>query len=258
MSKEKSISPVSGDNMPALAAVLEFQPKLFAAQSEVTRLERAIQAQKDSVEALKRSEPDLSTLDATREALLARIAIGEAGREELSALDQEQEAARVEAATQKVRAELRERECSQAVSGLTKLLGVARQRLAELAGQQPKLVDVLIQEEQQSIYFQYLAAVAQARDAWIRLYGLARLSGKSQHVDQFCGMASKDLNLPLLRHLQSPETSVVGEGHAYPPFRELFYSFDLHKRFSPEIHINLAKAEAEALRAKGVKLQLNF
>lgn len=253
MSNEVTISPASGGCAPALAAVLVFQQKLFAAQNEVVRLERAIKEQQDSAEQLKRSEPDLSEMDAHREALLARIAIGETGREDLAALDQEQEAARVDAVTQKVRAELQESECRQAVAGLSKRLDAARQNLAALTGQQPKLLGALILEESQCVYEGYLSAAMQLRESYVRLMGLARLGGDKRQFECFYGPLSIDIDLPMIRYLRGPDGPHSSWGNGMR-----FYSSHLDKQLQPDLHTISAKAEEGFLRAKGVKLHLKF
>ena len=253
MSNEKAISPVSENNTPALAAVIVFQEKLFVAQGEVARLERAIQVQTDSANELKRSVPDLSALDATREAVLARIAIGEIGREELAALDEAQEAARVDAATQKVRTELRERECGQTVVGLTKRLAVARDQLAELTGQQPELLGALILEESQGVYQQYISAAQQLIDTYLRLMGLARLGGDQRQFDSFYGPMSIDIDIPIIKYLRGPDGP-----HSRWGFGGRFYSSGMDKQLQPDLHTTKAKIEADALRAKGVKLKLKL
>lgn len=253
MSNEVTISPASGGCAPALAAVLVFQQKLFAAHNEVARLERAIQEKTDSVEQHKRSEPDLSEMDALREALLARIAIGETGREALAALDQEQQAARVDAVTQKVVAELLESECRQTVAGLSKRLDAARQTLQLLTKQQPDLMAALILEESQCVYEEYLSAAMQLRESYVRLMGLARLGGDKRQFECFYGLASIDIDIPMIRYLRGPDGPHSSWGGGVR-----FYSSHLDKQLQPDLHTISAKAEEGLLRAKGVKLQLKF
>lgn len=255
----KPTTPATAGNSPALDVVLQYQKALSAAQHEVHRIELAMQSKKDAAAQLQREVPDLTELDTARETMLARVAIGEATQDDLAALDAAQEASRVDAMKLKVQADLSERESSQALAGLAKLLDAARQHLASLEAQQEKLVGKLIQETRNEVYGEYLQAAAAVRDAWLRLLGLARLDGDDRHIDQFYGMASNELELPKLRHVEAASPAV-------PPrlngdkldFASSFYSFEIYKRWHPDCHIRQARCEAEILREQGVTLKLNY
>lgn len=256
---EKVIPTVQTDaaNSPALAAVLQFQKELGEARAEVIRLESAIQAQRDGAEKLQREVPDLGELDSAREALLARIVIGEADREELAELDAKQEEARVNAATMKVRAELIERESSQAVAGLGKLLDTARQHLASLQRQEQKLVSALIHERRTQVYGEFLQAAAEARDAYLLLIGLARLEGDERHFSQFYRISS-DLELPKFDFIEAAQPPVLPQLKGYKlDFDSQFFSSRSFLSWHPDWHIRSARIEGERLREQGVTLKLN-
>lgn len=254
-----STSLATAGNSAALEAVLQYQKALSAAQHEVHRIELAMQSKKDAAAQLQREVPDLTELDTARETMLARVAIGEATQDDLAALDAAQEASRVDAMKLKVKADLSERESSQALAGLAKLLDAARLHLASLEAQQGPLVGKLIQEARNEVYGEYLQAAAAVRDAWLRLLGLARLDGDDRHVSQFYGVASNDLELPKLRHVEAaaPEISPRLKGD-HLNFDSSFYSFEIYKRWHPDCHVRQARCEADILREKGVTLKLDY
>lgn len=245
-------------NSQPLEAVLEYQRALDEARGEVSRLEAAIRAQKDGAEKLQREVPDLSDLDADREVLLARIALGDASREELRALDEKQEEARVNAATLKVRADLSEREFAQALSGLDKRLDAARQHLANLQRQEKKLVSALIHERRTQVYGEFLQAAAAARDAYLLLMGLARLEGDERHFSQFYRISS-DLELPKFDFIEAAQPPVLPqlEGCKLGSDSQ-FFSSRSFLSWHPDWHVRCARIEGDRLREQGVTLKLNF
>lgn len=250
---EKNAPSVPLSTSPALAAVLQYQQELAAAQSEVSRLSKAIQERQAEAARLKQDEPDLRDLDEGREALLAKIAVGDAKRAELVELDEQQAPARVEAATYRMKADLLERENGQAVAGLSRLLTTATEKLGEVRKREGRLIDDLILEESQAVYAEYLTAATCARDAWIRLYGFARLGNNEYLLGSFSGLNAQELDLPALRQFKS-NTSSTGPTSS----DDRFYSFSTHKMIDPSIHTDFAASEASILRDKGVSLALKY
>lgn len=198
---KKSTENYSLENSAHVLSYRAHQERAANLQTQLNQLSQLIQGKSDEVAAAKANIIDISHLAVEREDLLADIALGKAGPNELCALDEKIAEQRKQQQSIAAKADEVSQAAEQVIAGLRRKIAPIESELQAMAETESRLLSKVVIEYAESLGAEYAEKAMELKELFFRLMGVdgllrnsgIRKAGISSHT--VAGMCIPAFNL---------------------------------------------------------------